>query len=54
MYSNYFYHYSGLKKVGLMDLSGYECEPYFFNDATHFSGKGWAIINEELVKFYQK
>lgn len=41
-------------KTGLIDLSGYEYEPYFFNDATHFSGKGWAIINEELVKYYQK
>lgn len=40
--------------VGLLDLTGYEYEPYFFNDATHFSGKGWTIINEELIKFYQK
>lgn len=41
-------------QISLLDLSKYEYEPCFFNDATHFSGKGWTIINEELIKFYQK
>lgn len=40
--------------VELLDLSNYEYEPYFFMDATHFGWKGWAIINEELLKFYQE
>lgn len=40
--------------VALLDLSKYEYDPYFFMDATHFGWKGWAIINEELLKFYQE
>lgn len=38
----------------VVDLSGEEYEPYFFEDNSHFSGKGWVKFNEAIYRFYQQ
>ncbi len=38
----------------VVDLSGEEYEPYFFEDNSHFSGKGWVKFNEAIYRFYKE
>lgn len=52
--------YQKIKKMAegngaqVVDLSGEEYEPYFFEDNSHFSGKGWVKFNEAIYRFYQQ
>ncbi len=40
--------------VQLLDLTGYEYEPYFLCDTMHLGWKGWLEVDKALVEFYAK
>ena len=38
--------------VTLLDLTGYEYEPYFLCDTMHLGWKGWLAVDRAIVEFY--
>lgn len=39
--------------VTLLDLTGYEYEPYFLCDTMHLGWKGWLEVDRAIIDFYQ-
>ncbi len=40
--------------VTLLDLTGFEYEPYFLCDTMHLGWKGWLAVDRAIVEFYQQ
>lgn len=40
--------------VTLLDLTGFEYEPYFLCDTMHLGWKGWLAVDRAIVDFYQQ
>lgn len=40
--------------VSLLDLTGFEYEPYFLCDTMHLGWKGWLAVDRAVVEFYQQ
>lgn len=42
---------SGYERVRLLDLTGYEYEPYFLCDTMHLGWKGWLAVDRAITEF---
>ena len=40
--------------VQMLDLTGYEYEPYFMCDVMHLGWKGWLEVDQALVQYYNQ
>ena len=40
--------------VSMLDLTGFEYEPYFLCDTMHLGWKGWLSVDRAIVEFYQQ
>ncbi|OUP68556.1 hypothetical protein B5F10_12985 [Anaerotruncus colihominis] len=38
--------------VKLLDLTGFEYEPYFMCDTMHIGWKGWLAVDQALISYY--
>lgn len=38
--------------IEMLDLTGYEYEPYFMCDTMHLGWKGWLAVDRALIDFY--
>lgn len=38
--------------VQILDLTGYEYEPYFMCDVMHLGWKGWLAVDQALIRYY--
>ena len=38
--------------LDILNLKGYEYEPYFYKDVMHLGWKGWTVINEKISKHF--
>ena len=38
--------------IEILDLTGYEYEPYFMCDTMHLGWKGWLLVDRALIGFY--
>ena len=42
------------ENVTLLDLTGYEYEPYFLCDTMHLGWKGWLAVDKAIAEFWDK
>ena len=42
------------ENVTLLDLTGYEYEPYFLCDTMHLGWKGWLAVDNAIAEFWDK
>ena len=38
--------------IQMLDLTGYEYEPYFMCDTMHLGWKGWLTVDRALIDYY--
>ena len=38
--------------IEMLDLTGYEYEPYFMCDTMHLGWKGWLAVDRAFIDFY--
>ena len=41
------------ENVTLLDLTGYEYEPYFLCDTMHLGWKGWLAVDKAIAEFWE-